>query len=443
MDRRTFMRTLGMAGASQLGVVNSLSNMRAYAQASAMPNSYKALVCVFLFGGNDSNNLLVPLDSASVQLYNANRGTVGLPANSFLGLGNGAYGIHPSMPRTQSLFNNGQAAFLANVGTLVAPVTKQQYTTETAQLPQSLMSHPDQVTLAQTALGQSSINQGWGGSIADTFTAGTGGVIPMCMSLSSTTPFINGPVTNGLLPPTNSGSYLCETLGRYCGDRNEGMASLLALQDPNRLVAADQQILLAMQRAGATYAQIMANAPSLKTTFAQGLPSQLGQIASIIQMQQAFGANRQIFFVALSSFDTHGNQLATQASLLQQLDQGLSSFAQALQEIGMYDNVTTFTLSDFSRTLQGNSSGGTDHAWGGHQILMGGAVKGGAVYGKYQNLDPHGPDDIGLGDGRWIPTTSVSQMGATLATWFGLTQAELSTVFPLLSNFSTPTLNFV
>jgi uncharacterized protein (DUF1501 family) len=195
---------------------------------------------------------------------------------------------------------------------------------------------------------------------------------------------------------------------------------------------------------GALLANALKNIPAIQTVFPakNGLASQLKQVAQVIAARSALGINRQIFFCSIGGFDTHADQLGTQVALYSQLSPAMAAFYQATQELGVANNVTTFTLSEFSRTLQPGSNAGTDHAWGGHQVILGGAVKGNAFYGTFPTLALGGPDDTGS-NGRWIPTTSVDRYAATLASWFGVAAADLPSIFPNLANFGTANLGFL
>ena len=443
MNRRNFLRHLGVAGLSGSGLLNSLGRMSAMAQTTSS-NDYKALVCIYLYGGNDANNMLIPIDSPEYRTYAETRAGLALQQSTILPLTGGRFGVHPSMPNVQAMFNSGQLAMLANVGTLLNPLTKAQYIANSAPIPPVLMSHSDQATVIQTGLSTNTDYSGWGGAMADALAASyRSPIVPMCTSTYGPAAFINGRQTQGFLSPgLSAGAFWCP-LGGACGNRDNALKGLLNVAEGSALVSADQANLSQVMALNQSYGNIMAQATPLKTAFNSAFSVQFETVARMIQQRQNFEAQRQVFFVGLSSFDTHSNQLGDHASMLQTLDGGLQTFASALQELGVYDKVTTFTLSDFSRTLQGNAAGGTDHAWGSHHLIMGGAVKGGSVYGTFPTLDPTGSNDLGLNDGRWIPTTSVVQMGAALASWFGVQPAEMGTVFPQLANFPGQPLAFL
>ncbi len=440
LTRRSFLSNAGKAVIAQGALMRMMTSVNAYSQTtSSDAGDYKAMVCVFLHGGNDSNNVLIPLDSASINLYAKYRGELALNPSLIRPLAGGQYGVHPAMPNVQSLYNAGSLSFMANLGVLTEPLTKTALVTRSKAAPGDVGSHPGQTTLMQTALGDEGNYTGWGGGIAEALADSYKGVVPMCSSLYGAQSFINGKHTLGFLPPGGNGQLFC-SLGNACGNRVQATLGLLSCADANPLVAADQQITSRMLDLNERFGSIVSQAPSVKTP----MPSDKGAndvaqafrgVLASIQSRQSLQANRQVFYVGLGGFDTHGNQMDYHASLLQALDGGLAWFAAALQEIGLFNNVTTFTLSDFNRTFQANGTHGCDHAWGGHHLIMGGAVKGGQVVGKYPTLDIGGPDDAGDGSGRWIPTTSVTQLGATLASWFGVSDSALDTVFPFYQNF--------
>lgn len=483
-SRRRFVECTckSVAAMSMASALRRFGMMNAYAQGVS---DYKALVCVFMFGGNDGNNTVVPVDSnGGFAAYSNVRPTSGiglampggganslLPitlANQQLTYSSGLFGLHPAMPEIQSLFNSGKLAILANVGALVQPLTRTQYSNAAFAKPSNLFSHSDQQNEWQTSNRVSTGAIGWGGKIADAMQfANAGAQYPMVVSVAGASIYTNGQQTtpvNVLATPgqpqtglsCSSGSS--EANNANCVTRSNGVQSLLTMDSGVKLV----QDASATTGNAFTYTNALNNArvgaANILTTFpGNGIGPQLQQVAQIIQVRQALGVKRQIFFVALGGFDTHTNQQTAagggaQPSLLQQLSQGLNAFYSALGESamgteagnaqGLQNNVTTFTLSDFSRALQPNTGGGTDHAWGNHQFIMGGAVHGGDMYGQYPALTMNAGVDAG-NNGRWIPTTSVDQYGATLAAWFGVDNNTLPAIFPNLSNFASKNLGFV
>jgi uncharacterized protein (DUF1501 family) len=238
--------------------------------------------------------------------------------------------------------------------------------------------------------------------------------------------------------PGNLSGASCSEGTTECTAQQETAQSLLTFDSGLSLVQADNTITSNAY----TYAQVLTAAVSsvspLKTVFptGNGLAAQLQQIAQIIQVRAALGVQRQIFFAGVGNFDTHSDQITLQGQLLAQMSPALAAFYQATEEMGVQNNVTSFTMSDFSRTFQPNSNTGSDHAWGSHHIVMGGAVKGGQMYGTFPTLTLNGPDDSGT-NGRWVPTTGSVQYAATLASWFGVSAAQMATVFPNIASFAT------
>jgi uncharacterized protein (DUF1501 family) len=442
-NRRSFIAAAGLAAAGNMLGLRPFAALNALAQDAAV---YKALVCVYLYGGNDSNNTLIPNDAAGYGNYSSIRGALALAQNALLPLTLAPnFALNPNLPELRTLFNNSNLAFVANVGTLVQPLTQAQFRAGQG-LPANLFSHADQQYEWQNASQSPATATGWGGRIADLFASGynQGASIPMIASLGGDTLFCDGVSTGPVsIGPGNVFLPACSE-GPECAAQQAVAQTLLTLDPGVSLVQADDAIAAKAY----SYAQTLANAVQslspLKTVFPanNGLAAQLQQIAQLIQVRATLGFQRQIFFASLGNFDTHANQLSTQNSLLVQLSQALAAFYNATVELGLADSVTSFTMSDFSRAFQPNSAAGSDHGWGSHQMALGGAVNGGKIYGTFPTLALGGPDDCGS-NGRWIPTASTSQFAATLAQWFGVPAANLSTVLPLIGNFSTPNLGFV
>ena len=452
ISRRAFLRQLGALSA--LGLASRLDLIRFAAEASAQTQpDYKALVCVFLFGGNDGNNTVIPLDAAGYGQYAAIRPAtsgINLPQASLLPIqpndSASPFGLHPSLPDLQTLFNQNRMAILANVGTLLQPTTQAQYAA--GLRPLSLYSHADQQAQWQGAVSSAASGTGWGGRIADKvapMNAASG--FPVVTSLDGAVLFTSGASAIPLSIPA-TGSF---ALSGYSGStaasaRMNAVRQLLAQASGNALVVGASDIGAQALDLSATVNPILANANStiaplfvnLKTSTA----NQLYQVAKLIEARAATGAARQIFFVQLGSFDTHGDQLNRQQNLFEELSPALKAFYDATVALGVASQVTTFTLSDFGRTLQPASGGGTDHAWGSHHFIIGGAVQGGKIYGRYPQLALGGPDDAEK-EGRWLPSCSVDQYGATLARWFGVATTDLDSVFSNLASFSTTDLGFM
>lgn len=436
--------SIGAFGAfSRFGVLN------AFAQTTS---NYKALVCVFLFGGNDGNNTVIPFDTAGYQNYATLRGGsngVALPQSSLLPIqpasSSTPFALHPRLTEIQSLFNSGKVAIVANVGTLIAPTTRTAYLNHQVQVPANLFSHADQQNQMQTAGPDSKLATGWAGRVADVLQPmNAGAQYPAVVSVAGGPIFCNGTATNpASILPGNLAGLTCSEGTSICSARSQTAQQLLTFDTGISLVQSASVIATRANQYSAVLTAAVNNLPALATVFpATGLGAQLKQVAQIIQARSALGLQRQIFFASLGGFDTHGGQLATQDALLLQLSPALQAFYNATLEMGVDSQVTTFTESDFARTFQSNTNGGTDHAWGNHYFVIGSAVKGGNMYGTFPTLALAGPDDAGS-NGRWIPTTSLDQYGATLAAWFGVTSSSMATVFPTLNNFSTQNVGFV
>jgi uncharacterized protein (DUF1501 family) len=447
MSRRGFLRSTcctaaaGVAAASfsRLGLVNAL------AQSS---QDYKALVCVFLFGGNDANNLIVPLGSADYANYASIRAGLALPQGQLLPVSPKSltepYGFHPKLAEVQALFKGGQLALLANAGTLVQPTTRDQYLQGQAAVPVNLFSHADQQQQMQTATLNSFADVGWGGRVADKIQSIYGGNFPVMISLAGSNVFAEGLVVRCI---ESSGNPTAPLSGFYGSDEDNArltaLQSLLTFDTGLSLIQSASTTTTNAIQDGKTLAAALAEGTKLNTQFPKSsLGGQLQQVAQIIQVRAALGLPRQIFFVSSGGFDTHSDQLDQQTGLYQDLSQSMNAFYQATLEMGVGPQVTTFTLSDFGRTFQPDSTSGTDHAWGSHHLMMGGAIAGGDFYGTFPTQVLGGPDDATT-QGRWIPTTSLDQYGATLAQWFGVQTADLPSIFPNLPNFQNPTLNFI
>lgn len=433
---------------------------------------YKALVCIFLNGGNDGNNMLVSLDQyngpagSTVEGYSNVRNASGLaiPQANLLPISpvsGGSYGLHPNMSAVRDLFNSGKLAILCNNGPLVEPITRTTYQNGTGKKPLQLFSHSDQVGLFQTAIANSVSQTGWGGRLADK-TIGLNGAatFPSNVSIAGINLLLTG-VDTRQLAVADSNTSLANVLvlnngsGLSTSDNNSRLASFNELRtlDHNfKLVKAASDTRSSSMQTDAALSSVN---PTLATAFPNtSLGRQLKQVALLIKActDPAAGINmkRQIFFTQIGGFDTHSAEITGQGNLMTQLSEAMGAFYAATVELGVQDNVTTFTMSDFGRTFQPAGTGvnqvGTDHAWGNHQLILGGSVLGHTFYGAYPTLRLGGPDDTDGGSsprGRWIPTTSVEQYAATLATWYGLSTADLPAVFPLLNRFATPNLGFM
>jgi uncharacterized protein (DUF1501 family) len=463
--RRTSCAALGLAGMS--AGMRRLGLMTAYAQSQPVVSDYRALVCIFLSGGNDGNNMVVPMNPSDYNLYVMSRGATALGLGGVgqpqllpitppsIGL---QFGLHPNLPELQGLFNQQKLAIVPNVGPLVQPLTRTQYRAG-APRPYQLFSHSDQVTQWSTSRSDTRTQIGWGGRTADfTFSLNGGSGFPTVTSVAGTAVFAQGLQTRPLSvnpAPTALNQLLVLngfTTAPEAVARRNSMDFLRTIDRQAAMIAATSD---SMQQA-VDISAAMSVDPVLTTVFPNtGLGNQLKQVAKIMKLNQTavqLNLRRQIFFCTLGGFDTHQDQPANQGSLFTQLSIAMKAFYDATVELGIASSVTTFTLSDFGRTLQPAGAGGTvgtDHGWGNHQFVMGGSVLGGNFYGvpgsngtPFPTLQLSGPDDTDT-RGRWIPTSSVDQYAATLATWFGVAGPDLPTVFPLLGRFTTPNLGFV
>jgi uncharacterized protein (DUF1501 family) len=429
---------------------------------------YKALICIFLSGGNDGNNTLVPNHSdASISnygTYSGVRGASGLaiPQANLLPItvprmGGLTYGLHPNLVELQTLWNAQKLGIVCNVGTLVQPLTRTTYQNNTVPKPYQLFSHSDQVQQAQTSNSATPASAGWGGRTAD-LTAGlnTGAQIPTITSVAGTQIFTAGQVTKPLaVNPAPTALNQLLTLTGFNASA-ESVARRLAFNQL-RTVDLNSNVVKAVhdvtQEAVNASTALNRPDPTLTTTFPNtSLGNQLRQVAKFLAIRNDISINRQIFFCSLGGFDTHSGELASHVTLLTQLSQAMKAFYDETVAQGISDKVTTFTMSDFGRTFLPSGTGaavGSDHAWANHMFVMGGSVLGGNFYGMntsngtpYPTLQLGGPDDTDT-RGRFIPTTAVDQYAATLATWYGLNSSDLSTVFPFLSNFGSNNLGFL
>jgi uncharacterized protein (DUF1501 family) len=414
--------------------------------ASTLPSDgYKALVCIALDGGCDGNNLIVPMSSNLYSQYQRARGNLALNLSSLIPCDDGSdapFGFHGSMPQLAQLYGSGNAALLMNVGSLTRPVTKDVAISDPTSVPTDLMNHElqrYQWGTSYTVTGATHTYTGWGGRIADSVGSYNSGGYPTVVSLA---------------PPSNE-QVFCYGQNSYPAVVNAGVQTQLPSigQTALNLIASTQNDAVmvgaaakglkdAVDQSRILQTALGASVLSLPNFPTTGIGTQLNQVLQMINARGALGMQRQIFLCVLTGFDTHQNQTINQASALSQLDAALGAFYDALANLGLQNQVTAFTTSDFGRTLTCNSNGGSDHAWGNHQIVVGGAVKGKAFYGAFPDLTLDGPDDL-TGQGRWIPSTSVDQYGATVGSWFGVPNAMLTSIFPNLSNFSKRNIGFL
>lgn len=490
-SRREFLKKSGCA----LGMVSLATQMEHFGLMSALAQkteeaspeggeNYKAIVLIFWSGGNDGNNTVIPNhNDATISNYAAyfnerNPSSLAIPQASLLPvsvplLGGLSYGLHPSFgtvtgginPGIHPLWATGDMAVVTNVGTLVAPMTRTQYQNNSIQKPYQLYSHSDQVNQAQTSVSSGVVFTGWGGRVADRLTVGQNpnGLVPMITSISGAQLFsagqttlpmaINGAGTglNSVLNPAGFNATAPSVA------RRTGFNQLRTVDLNSNFVAAASHLTdlaVGANDALQTWQEVTTTFPNT------GIGNQLKQVARLIKKRTDLNVNRQIFYCQIGGFDTHNDEIVNQGNLLAQYSQATRAFYDEMIVLGLNNDVTTFTLSDFGRTFSPTGTGatvGSDHAWGSHMFVVGGSVAGGNFYGNlrpggggnyYPTLVKGGPDDTDGGTtprGRWIPTTSVDQYANTFAKWFGLPQdaATLEAVFPNLNNFASPTLGFL
>lgn len=462
ITRRDFLRTSACAVGS-MALASSIETFSVvHALTPDAATDYKALVCVFLNGGNDGNNMFVSLDQYAS--YSNVRATAGLAIaqDNLLAVSpvsGGSYGFHTNMPEMQNLFNQGKLAVLCNNGPLVEPLTRTTYQNGTGKKPLQLFSHSDQVGLFQTAIANSVSQTGWGGRLADK-TQGLNGsaTFPSNVSIAGINLLLSG-VDTRQLAVADSNTSLANVLQLNAAPTTAEQTPRFASFNELRTLDNNFKLVKAASDTRSSSLQTDNALSSVNPTLATVFPNttlgrQLKQVALLIKActdaNAGINMKRQIFFTQLGGFDTHSAEIGGQGGLLTQVSQAISAFYAATVELGIQDKVTTFTMSDFGRTLQPAGTGvtavGTDHAWGNHQLIVGGSVQGHTLYGTYPTLALGGPDDTDGGTnprGRWIPTTSVEQYAATLATWYGLSSADLSAVFPLIDRFASSNLGFL
>ncbi len=444
-SRRAFLQRsslLAMAGAAAPWALNLAAMSEA---AAATATDYKALVCVFLYGGNDYGNTLVPYDDARYTLYQGMRPTLAYTqaqlaatvlSPSVALAGGLQYAIAPELAPLLPIFNAGKMAVMLNVGTLVQPTTKAQYASGATPLPPRLFSHNDQQSVWQSSSPEGATS-GWGGRMGDLFESGNGNAVFTCVNVSGNAVYLsgktatqyqvstNGPVAlNGAAKPL-FGSTACST----------ALQNLVTAASANVFENEYTRITARSLSAGGTLTAALAGGPTINTPFpapgTNGLADQLKLVARMIGTADTVAARRQVFFVSMGGFDTHDGLATIHPGLLTSVAQALSAFYAATVELGVANQVTTFTASDFGRTLTAND--GSDHGWGSMHFMLGGAVNGGRYYGTPPVVANDGPDDVG--QGRLLPSTSVDQYAATMGKWLGISDTDLLTVLPNLGHW--------
>lgn len=490
LTRREFIRRAACAAVGTAAMTSAIRDLRFMNAAVAQSNinDYKALVCIFLQGGNDSNNLIIPTLTSEYANYASIRTPVlAIPQSALLSLMNGSnpyvdpaghtFGLHPSCPEMQTLFGEGKLAMLFNTGTLVYPLTRSQYLSGGNRPPQ-LFSHADQQTQWQTSVPDAPPTTGWGGRCADLLNSvQPNAPVSLMVTLAGANTFEVGNIVSQYSVST-SGAISLTLPGTPNGgastNRLPTLLNILGLPYTNMQSKAyagvaqqaiNTSTLLNNAISGTASASYWTTPFPTKITppeggaaFNSSLSPQLQMIARLIAAGSTaasaggFGMKRQIFFCQIGGYDLHTGQtdysantpnnvmVGAHTNLLAELSQNLYAFQRAMEQLGLANNVTSFTASDFGRTFPSNGQG-SDHGWGSHHMILGGAVKGGATYGQFPALTINGPNDTSTG--RWIPTTAIDQYFATIASWFGVDPSNLSTVFPNIGRFSSSNLGFI
>lgn len=453
LSRRQFLSSCGklaVGGASFLATMNHFElASAALAQSSNPPTDYRALVCIFLLGGNDAFNMIMPRSNAAYQDYATARQSLAVPQQDILPITpltaqNAEYGFHPAMTEVQDLFGIGKLGVIANVGPLLAPTSKSQFQNNSVPIPPQLFSHNDQQRHWQTSRPDSNLRNGWTGRVADLLSSvNPSNGVSLNISLSG---------SNVLQTGVNTIPYNVNSSGvnRFTGLDTRNSRNQRRLDAYNLLLNRQHNHIFAqefanVQRRAQDNATQLADALDQLTPLQTVFPTsrvgrQLEMVARLIAIRGTTGARRQVFYVGMGGWDTHGEQEQRHPALLSDLSASLKAFYDATVELNIQDNVTTFTKSDFGRTLTSNGDG-SDHGWGSHALVMGGCARGQDIYGTMPSLIVGGPDDTR--GGRLIPTTSVDEYGATLASWFGVDNNDLDTIFPNLNRFSTRNMGFM
>lgn len=450
-SRRAFLKrtaALGIAG----GAAPFVTNLAAIGEAAAATaTDYRALVCVFLYGGNDYANTLPPYDQASYNLYATARQnlahirdtlapTVLNPSTALAG--GRQYALSPTLAPLLPIFDAGRMAVMLNVGTLVQPTTKAQYTANSVRLPPKLFSHNDQQSYWQ-ASNPEGATSGWGGRIGDLLQSGNGTATLTCINASGNAVFLSGRTAIQYSVGTNGPIALLNNSSTLFGSSAAASTLRTLMTGTSSNLLANEHATVS-RRALDTYAQVNAalagapvgNFPLFPT--GNNLASQLQIVARLISVSQELGARRQVFFVSQGGFDLHDNLVAQHPGLLGNVANAIRAFYDTTVSLGIADRVTTFTGSDFGRTLQSNDDG-SDHGWGSMHFVVGGAVNGRRFYGTPPEIGNNTPDDVG--QGRLLPSISVDQYASTLASWFGVNAGNMATVLPNIGNYNPSTWN--
>jgi uncharacterized protein (DUF1501 family) len=457
-SRREFLRrtgSLSLAGVAAPWALNLAAMSEAAAQAAP---DYKALVCVFLYGANDYGNTLVSYDSASYNAYKTIRGSLataqtalaataltpvaGAAAANLLPSGR-QMALAPELAPLKALFDSGAMAVQLNVGTLIQPTTLAQYQAKSVPLPPKLFSHNDQQSVWQSSLPEGATS-GWGGRIGDLLMSANGQSTFTCVNASGNAVYMSGKDAVQYQVSGTGAVALAGVKAPLFGSQacSDALRSIVTAQHTHLMRAEHTRVMTRSLDAGSALTTALATAPVLKTVFdsANPLAVQMQIVAKLIASRTALSAKRQVFFVSIGGFDLHDFLVAQHPGLLTNVAGAMKSFYDATVELGVANQVTAFTASDFGRTLSSNGDG-SDHGWGSHHFVVGGAVNGGRYFGKLPAMAINGPDDVG--QGRLLPTTGVDQLAATLAKWMGVSDTNLALVAPNIGNYTVKDLGLM
>ena len=453
-SRRAFLQRASALSVAGVAAPWAL-NLAALAEASASTaTDYKAIVCVFLYGGNDYGNTLVPYDTSNYNAYQQQRPSLAYARNELSatiltptitpidvqGVAH-QYALAPELAPLLPMFNAGKMGILLNVGTLVQPITKQQYTNKTAPLPPKLFSHNDQQSVWQSSTPEGATS-GWGGRMGDLFESGNGNATFTCVNVAGNAVYLAGKTAVQYQVSTKGSVPLAGLKNPLFGSTacSDALRTLVTQQRTHLFENEYNRISKRSIDADVTLTSALAGGPTINTVFPadNNLADQLKIVARMISTADQIGAKRQVFFVAIGGFDTHDGLLTDHPVLLTTVADAMTAFYNATVELGVANQVTTFTASDFGRTLSGNNDG-SDHGWGSMHFMLGGAVKGQRFYGTAPVVANNGPDDVG--QGRLLPTTSVDQYAATLGRWMGVSDSDLLSLLPNLKNYNVSSRN--
>jgi uncharacterized protein (DUF1501 family) len=463
MARRAFLQRSGQL--AMMGAASSYAlGLAGIGEAAAFSNTggYKALVCVFLYGGNDYANTLIPFDAANFARYAAIRGTAGSEAAAGIALAraslaatvltppdgqtltdNITYALAPTMPRLKARYDEGVMAPLLNVGPLIAPLTRAQYDSGSVPRPAKLFSHNDQQSTWQSSQPEGSPS-GWGGRMGDLALSSNANSMFTAINATGNAVFLSGRTAVPYqVSPAGATLYNPLQTGRLFNSAAASTAlNTLLRSSTGNVLAADYAGINGRSIQFGSFVNDALRTVTLNTSFGTGnrLADQLRIVAALIGARAQLGVTRQVFMVSLGGFDNHDGLIGTHDGLLGQVDSAIDAFYRATVELGVQDSVTTFTASDFGRTLSSNGDG-SDHGWGGHHFVVGGGVRGRRFYGRAPQVSLTSDDQVG--QGRLLPSTSVDEFSSTLALWFGVSPSELPSVAPNIGRFASPDLGFM